>query len=488
MIQEGDADALAPTNDAYGNQTLVKTSTGIWSVTNNAANRPVVFANEATGTVVECSYDSSGRRATKKVTVNGTVTLHQRYIYRGYLQIACCDLTRTAHPCLWLITWDPTQPIATRPLAIQKDGTWYTYGFDLTKNVTEVFTTTGYIGTAYTYTPYGEVSASGNVTQPIQWSSEYHDTELGLVYYNYRHYNPEDGRWLRRDPMGEVADPDLYCFCRNSMIFTMDRLGLNVVIISGGIDPDPYSENPREAHDLNWKNFVGAAEIYISRYTKPSEECPVEWWVHRTSYATREKNDSDVNWAQSVIDYFRDIERGNYVDWIKKRAEELKVKLRWFDNANEFRRLLASAQNGLPRSGSSLITKMVYYGHGLPGSLWIAYKGDKIEAENFKASYFAHNPTIHLVTCHSASRYIVKRDPLTSDISISIAEKIRNIIGSGVVFGYDGRVDYAPVAKGLLPQPGRTFNYYTAVSDPSRVPPKKSKDDDAYNVARVKFE
>ncbi len=28
---------------------------------------------------------------------------------------------------------------ATRPLAIQKDGTWYTYGWDLTKNICEVY-------------------------------------------------------------------------------------------------------------------------------------------------------------------------------------------------------------------------------------------------------------------------------------------------------------------------------------------------------------
>ena len=107
-----------------------------------------------------------GRRAYKKVTTNGSVTLHQLYIYRSYLQIACCDLTRSNHPCLWLITWDPTQPVATRPLAIQKDGTWYTYGIDLTKNVCEVFGTTGYIATAYTYYTYGSVTASGNVTQP----------------------------------------------------------------------------------------------------------------------------------------------------------------------------------------------------------------------------------------------------------------------------------------------------------------------------------
>ncbi len=76
-----------------------------------------------------------GRRATKKVTTNGSVTLHQRYIYRGYLRIACCDLTRAAHPALCFITWDPAQPIATCPHAIRKDGTWYAYGWNLTKNI-----------------------------------------------------------------------------------------------------------------------------------------------------------------------------------------------------------------------------------------------------------------------------------------------------------------------------------------------------------------
>ena len=88
----------------------------------------------------------------------------------------------------------PTSNIsATRPVAIQKDGTWYTYGWDLTKNICEVYRNNGALGTCYTYTPYGQVSASGSVTQPIQWSSEFNDTELGLTYYNYRHYNPVDG-------------------------------------------------------------------------------------------------------------------------------------------------------------------------------------------------------------------------------------------------------------------------------------------------------
>ena len=33
-----------------------------------------------------------------------------------------------------------------------------------------------------------------------RFSSEYMDDELGLIYYNYRHLNPRDGRWISRDP------------------------------------------------------------------------------------------------------------------------------------------------------------------------------------------------------------------------------------------------------------------------------------------------
>ena len=214
-----------PSYDDAGNQTKVKTSTGIWSVVYNAENRPTSFTNADSGTIVECTYDYMGRRATKKVTVNGSVTLHQRFLYRGYLQIACCDLTRSNHPCLWLITWEPSQPVATRPLAIQKDGTWYTYGWDLTKNICEIYGQHGYIRTFYTYTPYGQVSSTGDVEQPIQWSSEYNDSKLGLIYYNYRHYNLVDGRWVGRDLSLDAENSNLYLYASNAPVHMYDVWG-----------------------------------------------------------------------------------------------------------------------------------------------------------------------------------------------------------------------------------------------------------------------
>ena len=192
----------------------------------DSENRPIDFyrINSTGGTTVHCEYDYMGRRTTKMVTVGNNVTLQQRYIYRGYLQIACIDLTRSHHPALWFITWDPTQPVATRPLALQKDGIWYTYGWDLTKNICELYSPSGYIRTAYTYAPYGQATSTGDVDQPIQWSSEFNDTELGLVYYNYRHYNPEDGRWIGRDL---IIITNLYKMASNCPLLKNDVLGLD---------------------------------------------------------------------------------------------------------------------------------------------------------------------------------------------------------------------------------------------------------------------
>lgn len=71
------------------------------------------------------------------------------------------------------------------------------------------------------------VSASGDVAQPFRWSSEHYDTELGLVYYNYRHYSPSLGRFLSRDPIEEQGGRNLYAFVKNVPILKFDLLGQN---------------------------------------------------------------------------------------------------------------------------------------------------------------------------------------------------------------------------------------------------------------------
>ncbi len=50
-----------------------------------------------------------------------------------------------------------------------------------------------------------DASASFDIValNPFRFSSEYYDSELDLVYYNYRHYSPSLGRFLSRDPIEE---------------------------------------------------------------------------------------------------------------------------------------------------------------------------------------------------------------------------------------------------------------------------------------------
>ena len=116
------------------------------------------------------------------------------------------------------------------PLSIRINGTWYTYGWDLTKNICELYSTGGGIATTYTYTPFGKVTSSGNITQLIQWSSEYNDTELGLVYYNYRYYSYSYGRWIIRDSMGIQDGNNIYSHLQNQEPYSIDYLGASTIL------------------------------------------------------------------------------------------------------------------------------------------------------------------------------------------------------------------------------------------------------------------
>ena len=135
--------------------------------------------------------------------------------------------------------WDPTEPVATRPLVFRyaPNNLNLFYAFDGNKNVSDVFyrLTSNGIGAHYDYAPFGAVtrthsdsSASFDIVSlnPFRFSSEYYDSELDLVYYNYRHYSPSLGRFLSRDPIAEQGGLNLYSFVRNSSAWKWDVLGL----------------------------------------------------------------------------------------------------------------------------------------------------------------------------------------------------------------------------------------------------------------------
>jgi len=60
---------------------------------------------------------------------------------------------------------------------------------------------------------------------PFLFSSEYLDSETGLVYYNYRYYSPELGRWTKRDSIEEDGGFNVYGFVGNQAVNQTDYLG-----------------------------------------------------------------------------------------------------------------------------------------------------------------------------------------------------------------------------------------------------------------------
>ena len=230
-------DSFTPQYDADGNQTLIKTSTGIWSVTYNAENRPMRW--ECGDTVVTMDFDRMGRRTFYKEMNGNTQVTFTRFVYKDYLCVRQV-FSNSPYNTYKNFVWDPTETIATRPLKLQLPTMSLNlfYMHDGNKNVSDVVyrLTSNGVAAHYDYAPFGTVTRSvfnavptADITtlNPFRFSSEYHDDTLGLVYYNYRHYNPTAGRWISRD---FLSIPTLYLSCENNLVNFYDLLGLIVRI------------------------------------------------------------------------------------------------------------------------------------------------------------------------------------------------------------------------------------------------------------------
>ena len=267
-------DDFTPQFDDDGNQTLIKTATGIWSVTYNGENRPIHWSNGSTNIVM--SFDRMGRRVTKN---------DLRFVYDGYLQIANFEVASTnsqlATHNSQLFIWDPTEPVATRPLVWNRDTSSEYYSHDGNKNVSEVVATDGATCAHYEYAPFGAARIMlGEEAQSNPWrfSSEYAEVDSATIYYNYRHYDSMYGRWVSRDPIEEDGGIAVYCVSLNKMQKCFDYLGLD-----GDYPKIPYFSDekpmPRKIYALVKTVKEGPTKIgnnewsihvrFVPRFTPP---------------------------------------------------------------------------------------------------------------------------------------------------------------------------------------------------------------------------
>ena len=114
-------------------------------------------------------------------------------------------------------------------------GTYYA-NYDGNGNITSYVNSAGNVSYSCFYTPFGSpVDESGVKPCDFGFSTKYTDQETGLVYYGYRYYQAEVGRWLNRDPWEEeeLENAICYVFIKNNGILYYDYLGLKGGRING---------------------------------------------------------------------------------------------------------------------------------------------------------------------------------------------------------------------------------------------------------------
>ena len=121
-------------------------------------------------------------------------------------------------------------------LAVNHQGTSYFPCADANGNTMGLFNaSSGTLTARYDYSPFGErITDTGPAKHgggkieisPFGFSTKYVDEETSLVYYGFRYYSPELGRWLSRDPIGERGGENLYAMVGNNPINWIDGLGL----------------------------------------------------------------------------------------------------------------------------------------------------------------------------------------------------------------------------------------------------------------------
>ena len=81
---------------------------------------------------------------------------------------------------------------------------------------------------AYSYDPYGNALQGTAPLTDFNYAGMFYNADSGLYLTRYRAYDAIAGRWLSRDPIGEISDHavNLYRYVNGNPISLNDLLGL----------------------------------------------------------------------------------------------------------------------------------------------------------------------------------------------------------------------------------------------------------------------
>ncbi|MCH8511167.1 MAG: hypothetical protein LAT83_05890, partial [Kiritimatiellae bacterium] len=221
----------------------------LWEYTWNSENRLVAQTHRAdvnisplVRTKMEYTYDSQGRRV-RRVISRWDNTLETflpeedlRFVYDGWnliAEIAPLDIPVRTH--VWGLDLSGSMQEAggvggLLSVNIADGNHTVVPAFDGNGNIM-AYTDSGdgTLAAVFEYDPFGRsLRSSGPLAAklPHRFSTKYTESETGFLYYGFRYYDTETGRWPNRDPIGERGGYNLYAYVNNRSISNIDYLGL----------------------------------------------------------------------------------------------------------------------------------------------------------------------------------------------------------------------------------------------------------------------
>jgi len=202
----------------------------------DAENRLIAVVITTTGHRSEFGYDGLGRRVMIRELdpdANKTlqVTSDKKYLWDG-VEIA--------------EERDTTGGIVQKRFYsqgfIDNDGTKLFYTRDHLGSIRELVDMSQTVRARYDYDPYGRpTKISGDRDSAFQYAGYFWHPQSGLDLTWFRAYDPNLGRWISRDPIGENGGINLYGYVENDPIGFVDPYGLWTAINPlSWLDGDKY--------------------------------------------------------------------------------------------------------------------------------------------------------------------------------------------------------------------------------------------------------
>jgi RHS repeat-associated protein len=250
--------------DANGNLTSDGTRTLEW----DSLNRLTAVTSGSHRS--EFTYNGLSQRAKIVEKENGNVTSTKQFIW--------CP--GEPQPCE---ERDANNSVTKRyyPQGMQVGSTNYYYTRDHLGSIREMTDGSGLIHARYGYDPYGRLTKiSGDLNSDFTYAGYYNHSPSGLYTTLNRFYDPDLGRWINRDPIGEDGGLNLYRYVNNEPIGLVDPAGLASIYTDQTNGVTYFNPNPEQTGPIySWpsssnvvpSSLPGAAGPYDSADVYPSK-------------------------------------------------------------------------------------------------------------------------------------------------------------------------------------------------------------------------